>query len=95
VKLPALIFELGNLQVFHYQTQEEFIFNTGYNEVYWQDKISKNTYGPFKSVYDCMTHYTTTVASQKKGLEIIGVSTGDVIYMDFRNKKRIIHGQGV
>jgi hypothetical protein len=92
VKLPALIFELGNLQVFHYQTQEEYMMNMGYKEVYWQDKVSKHTYGPFSSVYDCMTHYTTTVASQKKGLEVIGIPNADVIYMDFRNKKRIIYG---
>lgn len=95
MKLPALIFELGNLQVFHYQTQEEYMMNVGYREVYWQNKVSKHTYGPFPSVYDCMTHYTTIVARQKKGLEILGVPTGDVIYMDFRNKKRIIHGQGI
>jgi hypothetical protein len=95
MKLPSLIFELGNLQVFHYQTQEEFMFNTGYKEVYWQDKASKNTYGPFKSVYDCMTHYTTTGASHKKGFEVLGVPVGTVIYIDFKNKKRIVYGEGI
>jgi hypothetical protein len=95
MKLPSLIFELGTLQVFHYQTREEFILNTGYREVYWQDKVSMHTYGPFETIYAAMTHYTTLVASQKKGLEVIGVPVADVVYVDFRNKRRIIYGEGV
>lgn len=69
--------------------------NNTYNEVFWQDRVSKNTYGPFKSLYDCMTHYTSIVAKQKKGLETLGKVEGDVIYLDFKTRKRVVYGEDV
>ena len=92
MKIAHLIFELGSIQVFNYRTIEESLMPTdSYTEVYWQDKISKHTYGPFLSIYDFMTHYTTVIASQK--ISIIGEQlAAPIIYVDFKNKRRIIYG---
>lgn len=90
MKVPTLIFELGSIQVFTYQTPEEVLLNIPYSEVYWQDKVSKYTYGPFPTIYDAMTHYTGLIASQKA--QVIGTQqTADIIYVDFKNKQRIVY----
>lgn len=90
-KVAYLIFELGSIQVFTYKTLLEIHNNNEeYKEVYWQDKVSKYTYGPFPTVYDCMTHYTKTIASQKKS--VIGEEhNAPIIYMDFKKKSRIVY----
>jgi len=88
MKLPVLLFELGYIQVFTLLSANDIAINKEYNEVYWQDKISRYSYGPFKSIYDCMTHYTTVIANQK--VQIIGKQqNAQVIYVDFHNRRRI------
>ena len=44
---PVLLFELGNIQVFHYPTHYEKLSNAAPTAVYWQDSVTKTTYGPF------------------------------------------------
>lgn len=86
---PILICELGNLQVFHYPSPDQITRGLMPTEVYWQDKASKHTYGPFTSIHAAFSHYTWTVTTQKvdsKGM------IGNVIYADFVKKKRITVG---
>lgn len=83
---PVLIFEIGNLQVFHYPTPEEITFGTAPTAIYWQDKRSKNTYGPFPTIYNAMSHHTwmASVQTGPQGLN------ANVVYVDFVKKKRIV-----
>jgi hypothetical protein len=53
------------------------------NEYFWREKSTNATYGPFKTLYETMTHYTWTV-SLRGG----GVKSGKIIYVDFKTKKR-------
>lgn len=88
MKYAILLFELGSIQVFTSLTEEEIKAGKEHNEVYWQDKVSKYTYGPFLSVYECMVHYTGVIANQKT--PIIGEEfNAPVIYVDFNNRRRI------
>lgn len=85
----VLLFELGNLQVYHFPTPEEITRGTLPTEVYWQDKASRHTYGPFPSIHATMSHYTYTIATQK--IDANG-AVGNVIYADFVKKKRMTIG---
>lgn len=83
-KRAVLIFELGSLQVYHYQTPEETAANKPYSSVYWQDRDTKQVYGPFPSVYEAMSHYTWN-----KSVEKGNQNTGKVIRVDFKTKKKL------
>jgi hypothetical protein len=83
-KKAILIFELGALQVFHYQTDLEIQAMQPYKEVFWQDKYAHDMYGPFASIHDAMTH-RMWVMSQPVGTDI----KSNVINVDFKTKKRI------
>jgi hypothetical protein len=85
---PELIFELGKLQVFHYPTPEEKASKAAPSKVFWQDSVSRHTYGPFPDTYHAMTHYTWLVSQQKSEAN----QDGNVIYMDFVMKRRIKFG---
>jgi len=84
---PFLLFELGNLQVFHYPTQDQITRGLLPTEVYWQDKSSRHTYGPFPGIHAAMSHYTWVIATQKTGSK---GNVGNVIYMNFKTKKRVV-----
>lgn len=67
---------------------------------YWCDSFSTREFGPFKSVYDAMKDYTRVLdqrkitAAQTAGMTFIGLGKslnilGDIIMVDFKNKKRI------
>jgi len=86
--MPELIFELGKLQVFHYPTTADKDAGLRPKEVFWQDTVARNTYGPFPSIYDAMCHYTWIVATQKR---LDGPNPANVVYVDFSKKKRIIY----
>lgn len=89
-EFKVLLFELGSVQVFTSLTTEEIVSGIEYRDVYWQDKVSKYTYGPFNSIHACMVHYTSVIANQKT--QIIGEEhRAPVIYVDFRNKTRIVY----
>ncbi len=84
--LADLIFQLGRLQVFHYPTVEESATGAISKNVYWQDSVSRNTYGPFPSIYESMQHYTWIVQQQKNENKM----NADLIQVDFKRKKRLI-----
>lgn len=85
--VPELIFELGKLQVFHYPTLQQIEDNLNPSNVFWQDTVSRHTYGPFVSIYVAMTHYTWMVKNQNQSEK----PNADVVYIDFSTKKRIIY----
>lgn len=82
---PVLLFELGNIQVFHYPTHYEKLSNAAPTAVYWQDSVTKTTYGPFMSIYATMNHFTYLTCMYKAA----NTPGNNVVFMDFRNKRRI------
>ncbi len=80
-----LIFELGALQVFHFPTPEQITRNIMTEEIYWQDIRTRETFGPFVSIFVAISHYSWLVQSNKIG----GKTKDNVIRVDFRNKKRL------
>jgi hypothetical protein len=83
-KRAILIFELGTLQVFHYQTPEEVEFNQPYKDIYWQDRVTKQTYGPFPNIYEATRHHAYIKMVEKGDKQ-----TAKVIRIDFKTKKRL------
>lgn len=88
-KKAVLIYEIGRLQVYHFQSAEEIARGDAPKQVYWQDKESRHTYGPFSTIYEATKHYRWTVMSQK--VDSTG-SVGNIVYVDFAKKKRIVVG---
>ncbi len=84
-KRAVLIFELNKLQVFGFQTPAQVANKSPHTIIYWQEKESKNTYGPFDSVHNAMKHYTWLVNTQNDKTS----TEAPIIYVDFRNKNRI------
>lgn len=84
-KKAILVFELGHLQVFHYQTSTEWFRRIPPSEYYWQKRGDFNSYGPFLSVYDAVNDYTKFIAI-KTNIEPL---PDNVITVDFKSKKRI------
>lgn len=82
------IFQLGNLLVYTFKTQEELVTNALYTKVYWRDITVGNCYGAFNSVHEAMQHYTNVINNQTPNID----NKGHVVYVDFRNKKRITYG---
>lgn len=85
--IPVLIFELGHLQVFHYQTQEEFVKKSAPYIVYWQKKGEANVYGPFDSAWHAVNHYSEIIRAIKLASD--PNVPDNVIHVDFRTKRRI------
>ncbi len=89
--IPELIFELGRLQVFHYPTLDDIANNLNPTDVYWQDKVSKHTYGPFTSVYMAMMHYSWLAAESSKKIGELEGKAAEIIHVDVIKKKRITY----
>lgn len=93
-QIPYVLLEIGSIQVYRYIAVENLLpgsnNDTDYKECFWQDKVSKHSYGPFPTIYDAMSHYTNLVATQKT--PVIGEEwKAPVIYVDFVNKQRIVY----
>jgi hypothetical protein len=85
--MAILVFELGNLQVFHYPTMQEWASHTVPIKVYWQRKDdTSKAWGPFDSIYAAVSHYDKILALEKS---FNTVTTENLIYVDFKAKKRI------
>lgn len=86
---PIMLFQLGNLQVYHFQSPEEIARQDAPKQVFWQDVASRHTYGPFDTIHHAMNHYTWLIAMQKTDAR---GSVGNVVYIDFIKKKRVVIG---
>lgn len=85
-KVAYLLFELGSVQVYHRQTAEAQVALESPNQVYWQNTVTRQNYGPFISVVTAMKHYADFIA-QPKVLDTEGLK--NIIYVDFIQKKRV------
>lgn len=81
---PVLLFELGNLQVYHFQTKADRAVDKPYKEVHWRDKNTHQSFGPFGSVYQAVSHYTFIEEERK-----VQDFKTKVISVDFQNKKKL------
>ena len=93
---PHLLFELGRLQVYWYPTEEDIMSSKSPTNVFWQDQVSRNVYGPFLSISEAMNHYTWMASLQKsttteKQIEVPIKKDGDVIFVDFVKRRKVIY----
>lgn len=84
-KKPILLFELGHLQVFHYQTIDEWAANRPIEQVYWQKRGENIVYGPFETMYLAVQDYSAYIEANKEGAPKL---PDNVIQVDFKTKKR-------
>ena len=82
--VAILLFEIGNLQVYHFQTRADKRRGKAYTEVYWRDKNTLQSFGPFSSVYSAVTHYQF-LEEERKAKDF----KTKVISVDFRSKKKL------
>lgn len=76
--LNSIVFSEGPVEV--YQNLHTLGF-------YWRDK-QVTVCGPFASLYDALDDYRTTVRARKNNVVELKLG-GDLINVDFVNKKRI------
>jgi len=81
---PVILLELGGIQIYHFQTKEEFNSNKPYTDVYWRELGGKEAYGPFQSLFQACQHSNWVKKQQK-----IDKESAKLIKVDFRSKKRI------
>ena len=81
-----ILLEVGTLELVEAPVQTPSYIFTGY---FWRDAGSPQGYGPFESVYEAMTHYTSIVRQFKKDPAIDIDRTSNLIKVDFVNKRKI------
>lgn len=66
-------------------------------ELYWSDPINMQGSGPFKTLWDAMSHYDYIIQDRKKYVsKVLAIvsptttSTNKVITVDFKSKKKIL-----
>lgn len=79
-----LLFELGALQVIAFVPVSDLSVQPRVDKVFWRNKHTKYTYGPFNTVTDAMNHYTRLAAMQKANPK-----EDTVVWVDFKTKKRL------
>lgn len=84
---PVIVYELGNFQVFCYQTLEDWTTQVQPKEYYWKKKGEYIANGPFKTIYDATNHFSSnlTLVHDKTKLSY----KDNLIQVDFKAKKRI------
>ncbi len=85
-KKPILIFELGHLQVFCYQTIAEWSSGRPPHEFFWQKKGDSRIRGPFHNLYTTVNDYSMQIALEKDG----ALKDTNIIPVDFKIKKRLL-----
>jgi len=79
-----LLFELGVLQVIAFLPITDLSAQSVVKEVFWRNKHTGYTYGPFNTVTAAMHHYTWLSSLQKRHPK-----EGTVIWVDFKLKRRV------
>lgn len=99
--IPKVIFELGRLVCYTYQTQLEILEQKPSTSIYWKFKDLPEHNGPFATIYQAMQHYTHILESTKAvSIKDLGKgsnnviplpvnSKSNVIPVDFKSKKRV------
>ncbi len=86
-KVATLLFELGKIQVLHVCLETEAVGYLPYKEIYWQNKYTLYTYGPFASLNEAMTHYVSMELDVQ--IDKNEPSAKNIIQIDFKTKKRL------
>jgi len=81
--MPIILLELGGIQLYHFQTLEEFNSKKPYTEVFWRELGGDKAFGPFQSLFQACQH-STWYKSQEK----INKDLDKVIQVDFKAKRR-------
>lgn len=81
-KKAYLVFKLGHLQVFYYQTLEDLHKKIQPTEFFWKKVDDNEIHGPFKTTHDAVNHYSEAIAPKPE-------LPANVIPVDFKAKKRI------
>lgn len=82
-KLAILVFELGHLQVFHYQDMESWVKKIQPTELFWHRKGDPISHGPYPSIWDAVQNYSSFIAEEKNP------TPANLIQVDFKTKKKI------
>jgi hypothetical protein len=83
-KLAILILELGQLEVFHYQTLSEYSKKIMPTQVYWKLKMNPIIHGPFPDTYRAVGNYTAHLEELKAN-----TAYDNVININFKTKKKV------
>lgn len=80
---PVILLELGGIQVYHFQTQDEFNSKRPYTEVFWRELGGDKAFGPFNSVFQACQH-----SNWYKYQEKASKDNSKIIQVDFKGKRR-------
>lgn len=86
-KRPIIIFELLPLQVFCYQTIEEWSKGLAPEQVFWKRKGQAPMFGPFHNIYSAVHNYTAVTAKEANNEKI--ELPDNIIMIDFKKKTRL------
>lgn len=86
-KKAIIIFELLPLQVFCYQTVNEWAEGKAPEQVFWREKGLDGLYGPFYSIYAAVNDYTA-YKNKTSVLEAVPLPS-NVVMIDFKNKRKM------
>jgi hypothetical protein len=81
---PVILYEVGNLQVYHFQTIEDKEYKRPYKEVFWRDKETTAAYGPFSTIHEA-THHYISIQQLKKDNK----AKKKIVLVDFKNRKKL------
>lgn len=82
-KIPVLLFTMGKLQVFQYETPGQPLVAN----FWWQEEGELFSNGPFPTLFATMQHYTWIIATRKEQDKL--VPKENLIEVDFKAKKRV------
>ncbi len=83
--LAILVFELGHLQVFYYQTMEEWNSKAEIKAYFWHNlsQIPRISHGPFPSIFVAVDDYS-------RNLKPVEPLPQNVIAVDFKAKRKLV-----
>lgn len=89
VRVAVLLFELGTLQVFHYQTLQERDANKEPYIIHWQDTQLKRLSPQFNTIWEAMADYTKYTRELREAKAVDAPPKLNVIFVDFKTRKRM------
>ncbi len=80
-----ILYELGRLRVYHFIDPTTWTDKDTPSKIFWMDTASGHCYGPFGSIFEATQDFSNKHENQKST-----TSLGQVIYVDFVAKRRIV-----
>lgn len=78
----------GNMQIFHYQTEKEFIYKIPPTKFFWKDLKDGNICGPFDNIYNAIDHFSQTAKNNNLQANL-NLIPNNLIKVDFVAKRRL------